>query len=178
MRGRLRSFGIAMTSAPDLLSLMPLVVVPVVLLGWVVGVLLMPDPAAPLVHWLSLLAAAGGIAVLLPGHLLDTLSLRYKYPPIIVAGGTLCILLSAFCLWVEPSWPLLFRLGLPLLLTGLGWFYTFYFSVFHGTQRFSRLQVGDRFPEFALPDSAGRTVTLTAALEKGPAVLLFYKGDW
>ena len=178
MRGRLRSLSVALTSAPfGLLYVVPLVVIPGVLIGWAVGVLLLPGPAAPLVRWLSLLAAAGGIAVL-PGHFLDTLSLRHKYPPLVTAGGALCILLGAFCLWVEPSWPLLFRLGLPLLLTGLLWFYTFYYSVFPSKQRFSRLQVGDRFPDFALPDSEGRTVTLAAALDKGPAMLLFYKGDW
>ncbi len=73
---------------------------------------------------------------------------------------------------------LLFRLGLPLLLTGVTWFYTFYFSVFHGKQRTSQLQAGDRFPDFALPDSEGRTVTLASVLANGPGLLIFYKGDW
>src|SRR5262249_34759303 len=123
------------------------------------------------------LAAAGGL-VAFAGHFLDMLSLQHKYPPLVVAGGTVCVLLSAFCLWREPSWGLLFRLSLPLLLTGLLWLYTFYFSVFHGQQRVSRMQVGDRFPDFPLPDSGGRLVTLTAILIRGPVLLLFYKGDW
>ena len=67
---------------------------------------------------------------------------------------------------------------MPLLLTGLIWFYAFYFSMFHGKQRTSRLQVGDRFPDFALPDSEGRVVTLASVLANGPALTLFYKGDW
>jgi hypothetical protein len=89
-----------------------------------------------------------------------------------------CALLSTFCFWREPSGVLLFRLSLPLLLTGLLWFYTFYFSIFHGSQRVSKLRVGDRFPDFILPDSDGQPVTLASVLAQGPALLLFYKGDW
>jgi hypothetical protein len=149
----------------------------VVLAGWVVAVALLPGPQDPLVRWLSLPAAAAGL-VAFAGHFVDVLSLRHRYPPLIVAGGAACALLSGICLWREPSAVLLVRLGLPLLLTGLLWFYTFYFSVFHGGQRVSRLRVGDTFPDFALPDSEGRLVTRAAAVADGPALLLFYKGDW
>src|SRR6516162_8225078 len=41
---------------------------------------------------------------------------------LLVAGGVVCALLSTFCFWREPSGVLLFRLSLPLLLTGLLWF--------------------------------------------------------
>jgi hypothetical protein len=174
MRGRLRSVVIALRSAPG--GWTPLIV-PAVLVGWVVAVALLPGPQDPLVRWPSLLAAAAGI-VAFAGHFVDALSLRHTYPPLIVAGGAVCALLGGFCLWREPSGPLLVRLGLPLLLTGLVWFYSFYFSVFHGSQRVSKLRVGDRFPDFALPDAEGRPVTLASALAGGPALLLFYKGGW
>src|SRR6516162_9133962 len=134
MRGRLSSLVIVFRNAP---SGLPLLIIPSVLVGWAVGVVLLPGPQDPLVQWLSLLAAAGGL-VASAGHFLDALSLRHTYPPFVVAGGGVCALLSAFCLWREPSGVLLFRLSLPLLLTGLLWFYTFYFSVFHGGQRVSK----------------------------------------
>ena len=177
MRGRVRFLFITLANAPGWSSLIPRVVVPGILIGWLVGCLVLPGPQGPFEQWLSVLAAGAGLTAF-AGHFLDALSLRHKYPPLIVAGGGLCVLLSAFCLWREPSGDLLFRLGLPLLLTGVMWFYTFYFSVFHGKQRTSQLHAGDRFPNFALPDSEGRTVTLASVLANGPGLLLFYKGDW
>jgi peroxiredoxin len=38
--------------------------------------------------------------------------------------------------------------------------------------------VGDRAPEFELPDPFGRSVRLTERLRSGPVVLAFYRGDW
>ena len=119
-----------------------------------------------------------GLTAFVGGIVVDALSLRHRYPPLVVTGGGVCVLLSAFCLWREPSAVLLFRLCLPLLLTAVVWFYAFYFSMVWGKQRVSRLQVGDHFPDFALPDSEGQVVTLASVLPKGPALVLFYKGDW
>ena len=42
----------------------------------------------------------------------------------------------------------------------------------------SALRVGDRAPDFALPDAAGRTVRLSERLAEGPVVLTFYRGAW
>ncbi len=39
-------------------------------------------------------------------------------------------------------------------------------------------RVGDRAPEFTLPDQLGRQVTLAGELEQGPVVLIFYRGEW
>jgi thioredoxin-dependent peroxiredoxin len=36
------------------------------------------------------------------------------------------------------------------------------------------IQVGDRAPEFALTDTEGREVALSALLRKGPAILFFF----
>ena len=38
--------------------------------------------------------------------------------------------------------------------------------------------VGRRAPDFALPDAAGRTVSLTELRARGPVVLSFYRGRW
>lgn len=40
------------------------------------------------------------------------------------------------------------------------------------------LKVGDRAPEFALPNAQGQTVLLTDLLRKGPVILTFYRGAW
>jgi peroxiredoxin len=40
------------------------------------------------------------------------------------------------------------------------------------------LQIGDVAPDFVLPDALGRPTALTAALETGPVVLTFYRGEW
>ncbi len=40
------------------------------------------------------------------------------------------------------------------------------------------LGVGDRAPDFALPDAMGRTVRLRDLLADGPVVLAFYRGAW
>ena len=39
-------------------------------------------------------------------------------------------------------------------------------------------KVGDRAPEFTLPDQLGRQVTLAGELARGPVVLIFYRGEW
>ncbi len=38
----------------------------------------------------------------------------------------------------------------------------------------SALEVGDRAPDFTLPDTDGNPVTLSKLLEKGPVILAFY----
>lgn len=39
-------------------------------------------------------------------------------------------------------------------------------------------QLGDRLPDFALPDARGGTWALRDARAKGPVVLVFYRGFW
>ncbi len=40
------------------------------------------------------------------------------------------------------------------------------------------LSVGDAAPEFSLPDASGRERSLASLRATGPAVLVFYRGDW
>lgn len=40
------------------------------------------------------------------------------------------------------------------------------------------LKVGERAPDFALPNAAGKTVTLQELLTQGPLILNFYRGGW
>jgi peroxiredoxin len=40
------------------------------------------------------------------------------------------------------------------------------------------LQVGAKAPDFSLPDSTGKVVSLSSLLARGPAVVTFYRGGW
>ncbi len=40
------------------------------------------------------------------------------------------------------------------------------------------LSIGERAPDFALPNQRGETVRLSERLSKGPVVLNFYRGVW
>ena len=40
------------------------------------------------------------------------------------------------------------------------------------------LRIGERAPDFALPNQRGEIVSLSDLLSKGPVVLNFYRGVW
>jgi len=40
------------------------------------------------------------------------------------------------------------------------------------------LRIGERAPDFALPNQRGETVSLSDRLSRGPVVLNFYRGVW
>lgn len=40
------------------------------------------------------------------------------------------------------------------------------------------LKIGDKAPDFTLPNVRGEVVTLSKLLAKGPAVIAFYRGAW
>src|SRR5207244_11549427 len=40
------------------------------------------------------------------------------------------------------------------------------------------VNVGQKAPDFSLPDQVGDTVSLDSVLQRGPAVVLFYRGEW
>lgn len=42
----------------------------------------------------------------------------------------------------------------------------------------SAKNVGDAAPDFTLPDALGHEISLSALLEKGPVVLIWYRGEW
>jgi peroxiredoxin len=41
-----------------------------------------------------------------------------------------------------------------------------------------KFNAGDTFPEFSLPDEKGQATSLGSLLEKGPLLLVFYRGPW
>ncbi len=40
------------------------------------------------------------------------------------------------------------------------------------------LKVGDKAPDFALPNPDGKIVTLSEYTARGPVIVLFYRGYW
>ena len=40
------------------------------------------------------------------------------------------------------------------------------------------LKVGDKAPDFALPNADGKLVSLTDALTRMPVIVVFYRGYW
>lgn len=60
-------------------------------------------------------------------------------------------------------------------LAGFGAWWIFGYSMYG--PREEQPGVGDRFPDFTLPDSTGATFELASARGR-PIVLLFYRGDW
>jgi peroxiredoxin len=40
------------------------------------------------------------------------------------------------------------------------------------------LKVGQKAPDFSLPDQLGDTLTLSSVLRRGPAAVVFYRGEW
>ena len=73
-------------------------------------------------------------------------------------------------------WPAWLALGLAsLLLVGGAWF-NFVLARIPDTP--TTLRVGERPPDFTLPDAGGRPVTLADYRGKKPVVLVFYRGYW
>ena len=157
--------------------MIPMMGLLLVLAGWLGAAILLPPPEDSLVNVLGFVAMAGGFAVLV-GQFYAAVNLDSKYPALVIAGGVLCLMLSGFCLWKDQSIGLLVRLSLPVCLTAFVWYYVFSLSMFRGKQLISKLRVGERFPDFALPDSENRQVTLASLSGNGPVLMVFYKGDW
>jgi peroxiredoxin len=42
----------------------------------------------------------------------------------------------------------------------------------------TKLKVGDKAPDFALPNGDGKLVRLSDYIARGPVVLVFYRGFW
>lgn len=45
-------------------------------------------------------------------------------------------------------------------------------------QNVGGLEIGEKAPDFALPDTGDKPVTLSENLKQGPVVLVFYRGEW
>jgi hypothetical protein len=101
-----------------------------------------------------------------------------NHPEAYVIAFTLATLLAALAVtrprprrWL--AWP---ALGLSSLLLIAGAWFNFVGARVPDTP--TALRVGERPPDFTLPDAVGRPVSLTDYRGKKPVVLVFYRGYW
>src|SRR6266478_3653729 len=73
-------------------------------------------------------------------------------------------------------WPAWLALGFSGLLLMAGAWFNFVAARVPGTP--TALHVGERAPDFTLPDATGRPVSLADYRGKKPVVLVFYRGYW
>jgi hypothetical protein len=73
-------------------------------------------------------------------------------------------------------WPAWLALALSSLLLVAGAWFNFVAARVPVAP--TALRVGERPPDFTLPDAAGRSVSLADYLGKKPVVLVFYRGYW
>ena len=73
-------------------------------------------------------------------------------------------------------WPAWLALGLSSALLVAGAWFNFVAARVPDTP--TVLRVGERPPDFTLPDAAGRRVSLADFRGKKPVVMVFYRGHW
>jgi AhpC/TSA family len=122
---------------------------------------------------LSVVVAVGGIAAY---ALLFRVAAVRNHPEGYVVTSAVATALAVLALRRSRRWPGWVALGLSgLLLAGTAWFN---FVVARIPATSTVLRVGERPPDFTLPDATGRPVTLAAYRGKKPVVLVFYRGHW
>jgi hypothetical protein len=73
-------------------------------------------------------------------------------------------------------WPAWVALGLSSVLLAAGAWYNFVAARVPDAP--TALQLGERAPDFTLPDATGRPVSLADYRGRKPVVLVFYRGYW
>jgi len=124
---------------------------------------------------LSSVIAIGAIAAY---ALLLRVAIVRNHPESYVIAAALGTVLAALAVARARArrWPAWLALGLAsLLLVGSAWF-NFVLARIPDTP--TTLRVGERPPDFTLPDAGGRPVTLADYRGKKPVVLVFYRGYW
>jgi AhpC/TSA family protein len=124
---------------------------------------------------LSLLVAIGATAAYV--SLLRVAVVR-NHPEGYVVAFALAVALAAVALIRSRNrrWPAWLALGLSSLLLVFG--ASFNFVLARVPEGPTTLRVGDRPPDFTLPDAAGRPVALADYRGRKPVVLVFYRGYW
>src|SRR6266480_6583971 len=129
----------------------------------------------------SKLAALGvvvAIAAIAAYALLLRVAIVRNHPEGYVVAFALATALAALAVIRAPArrWPAWLALGLSSLLLVAGAWFNFVVAQVPVTP--TALRVGERPPDFTLPDAAGRQVSLADFRGKKPVVLVFYRGYW
>jgi len=99
---------------------------------------------------------------------------RIPYEHYILLSGSIGVGIYAWR--QDPSWVTGGPIFIVVLVAGFLVWYVHWGSVFPRSEL--RIRVGDRFPDFSLPDSDGKTITADDLGGKQSALYLFYRGDW
>ena len=121
---------------------------------------------------LSALVAVGGVAGYI---LLFRVAAVRNHPQIYVATAALATVLAVLALVRARRWPAWLALGFSVVLLALGVWINVAARVPSSPPLF---RVGERPPDFTLPDASGRPVSLAEYQGKKPVVLVFYRGEW
>jgi hypothetical protein len=99
-----------------------------------------------------------------------------NHPELYVLGLAAATALAVLALARSRRWPAWLALGLcTMLLIAGAWFNFVLARVPAGPPA---LRVGERAPDFTLPDASGRPVALADYRGRKPVVLVFYRGAW
>jgi cytochrome oxidase Cu insertion factor (SCO1/SenC/PrrC family) len=126
--------------------------------------------------WLAASSVALGVGAVAAYVLLFPVALVRNHPEAYVAAFALAAALAVLALRRSRRWPGWAALALSLLLLGAGvWVNAVVARVPDTPVAF---RVGERAPDFTLPDADGRPVTLADYRGQKPVVLIFYRGYW
>ena len=124
---------------------------------------------------LSVLVAIGAVAAYV---LLFRVAIIRNHPEGYVIAFTLATALAALGVARAQGrrWPAWLVLGFTGLLLVAGAWFNFVAARVPATP--TALHVGERAPDFTLPDATGRPVSLADYRGKKPVVIVFYRGYW
>lgn len=130
---------------------------------------------SPRLSALSLVVAVGAVAAY---ALLLRVALVRNHPEGYVVAFALATALAALAVARARGrrWPAWLALGVCSLLLVAGAWFNFVAARVPSTP--TALHLGERPPDFTLPDAAGRPVSLADYRGKKPVVLVFYRGYW
>ena len=126
-------------------------------------------------RWLALLAVLLSIGTV-AGYMVLVNALVTVHPFWYLCGLGLAVLIAAYAVWRRRGGVTVTALVFSVLLLGLAGYFNFVIARVPDTP--SALVVGRPAPDFTLPDSAGRQVTLSDYRGKKPVLLVFYRGYW
>jgi cytochrome oxidase Cu insertion factor (SCO1/SenC/PrrC family) len=130
------------------------------------------------VAWLSVSSVVLAVGAIVAYVLLIRVPLVRNHPGAYLAAFALASALAVLALARGRGrrWPAWIALGLSAaLLVGGVWFNL---AIARIPATPTVLRVGERAPDFTLPDAGGRPVTLADFRGKKPVVLVFYRGYW
>jgi len=126
-------------------------------------------------RWLALVALLLSIGTVV-GYMALLNALVMVRPVWYLSALVLAVLIAASAVWRRRGGVTVTALVISVLLLGLAGYFNFVIARVPDTP--SALVVGRPAPDFTLPDSAGRQVTLSEFRGKKPVLLVFYRGYW